>query len=372
MSVLRTGVTVIGGGPAGATVSRLLSQSGVKNILVEKDSRKTKPCGGGLVSNAFNELDIPASLITRRVNTIKVVSPSGTGVDISLRGGFLAIVERGNFDQTLRELALEEGTMVIEGEARRLFFREKRPVVTVASPEGEREIEADYAVATDGVNSSMRRIFLSTFPSRVPALYAILEDYATDICEFHFDLPHTPAIYAWIFPHHGGASVGVVGKESAEVSLVKEYLEEFLRKRGYPSNGKIRGYHIPLWDESLYYRNKVFFAGDAAGQVLPFTYEGIYYAMKSAECVAEAIVKRTPSLYKRRWKTRFKKRFLLMRTLQNILLRDSNAIEKVIGLHRDEKIQNASLRLWLQKDPGRGSLLRYVYLLKEYIRPPRI
>jgi len=59
---------------------------------------------------------------------------------------------------------------------------------------------------------------------------------------------------------------------------------------GIPGNiiqteGEKRVYRIPVWNKS-----KILFAGDSAGQVLPLTYEGIYYAMKAGEFAARAII----------------------------------------------------------------------------------
>ncbi len=109
-------VLIIGGGPAGATAARFLTESGVDVILLERDLSFVKPCGGGVPLSVFDELDIPKSIIKKEVKTIRSVSPQGERIDIELKGRNLAIIERGEFGRALQNRAEEKGVRVIEGE----------------------------------------------------------------------------------------------------------------------------------------------------------------------------------------------------------------------------------------------------------------
>jgi len=53
-----------------------------------------------------------------------------------------------------------------------------------------------------------------------------------------------------------------------------------------------RIFPIPAWKNKSFGSGKIFFLGDAAGMVMPVTYEGIYYAMKSGQFAATAIIER--------------------------------------------------------------------------------
>ena len=61
------------------------------------------------------------------------------------------------------------------------------------------------------------------------------------------------------------------------------------REGALPGAGQQQIYRVPVWKGDLYNKNMVIFAGDSAGQVLPLTHEGIYYAMKAGELAAIAI-----------------------------------------------------------------------------------
>jgi len=113
---LNTKVLVVGGGPAGVTAARVLAESGVDVILLERNLSFVKPCGGGVSLSAFEELGIPKTTIKKEVKNVRIVSPKGERLDMGLRDGNLAIVERGEFERVLRNRAEEQGAEVIEGD----------------------------------------------------------------------------------------------------------------------------------------------------------------------------------------------------------------------------------------------------------------
>ena len=155
--VMRTQVLVVGGGPAGATAARRLAGAGIEVILVEKDIlHHRKPCGGGIASTAFEELEIPRNIPHRIVNTIRFVSPSGRKLNIPLKGGEILVVDRMAFDSLLRSLAGASGAQVLEGEFSGFQSRDGKLKSRVLI-NGETEIiESDYLIASDGVNSRVR------------------------------------------------------------------------------------------------------------------------------------------------------------------------------------------------------------------------
>jgi geranylgeranyl reductase len=51
-----------------------------------------------------------------------------------------------------------------------------------------------------------------------------------------------------------------------------------------------RGGFLPTGEEVVLEYNDVFFLGDAAGLIHPFTGEGIYYALFSAESLAQSLL----------------------------------------------------------------------------------
>src|SRR5208283_1007137 len=153
--MIRTNVLIIGGGPAGATAARILAGNKIETMLVERDLAYAKPCGGGIPSSAFDELDIPENTVKKKINKISIVSPAGEKIDVELSGGCLCITERGAFDRHLRQLALAQGASIMEGMFNRL--EETVSIDTAATTEKssreEVRIKADYVIASDGITS---------------------------------------------------------------------------------------------------------------------------------------------------------------------------------------------------------------------------
>jgi geranylgeranyl reductase len=360
---IRTAVLVIGGGPAGATAARMLAENGREVILLEKNRSYAKPCGGGLALGTFAELDLPRTSIKREVHGLRLVSPLGHPVDIPLPDHPLAIVKRKEFDDTLRHKAEEKGAQIIEGEFLRVLDEKKGLVQALI--QGEKvEIRSDFTVAADGVNSRVRA---SLGLKPLPALWtaSALVQGTRDSCEFWFGAAESPYSYSWVFPTSEGLSIGT---GTLDAPKIKSLLDGFLKRSGLEPPAQKRIYKIPVWQGKLFNQGKILFAGDAAGQVLPLSYEGIYYAMKAGELAGYAVLKGKAGLYRRMWKVEFQKRFLLLDKLKNYFLKDDASAEKMIALHRHPEVQEISLRLWLRQDDRRHTLFHYLRLLKKFLR----
>ncbi len=360
---LKAKVLIIGGGPAGATAARFLAENGVEVILLERNLSFVKPCGGGVSLSAFYELGIPKTIIKKEVKSIRIVSPMGEKVDIELKGGSLAIVKRGEFDRALRNEAEKQGAKIIEGEFTSIM-NNKNYWVEANVGEAKYEIVSEYIIAADGVNSKVRKA-LGIKPSRTFFTASeYIQGVNSEICEFWFGSSHAPNSYSWVFPATDGISAGTGSFEPGQINIL---FERFKETRGIISGGQKRIYRIPMWKGDLYNKGKVLFAGDSAGQVIPLTYEGIYYAMKAGEFAAKAIIEEKADNYKRMWKDRFQKRFTLMDKLRNYFLKDNTSAERLVALHVRPEVQEVSMRLWLRKDSSKEGLKDYIKLFGKFL-----
>ncbi|MCG6551497.1 MAG: NAD(P)/FAD-dependent oxidoreductase [Candidatus Magnetominusculus sp. LBB02] len=357
-------IAVIGGGPAGATAARLIGRAKRETILIERNLQNEKPCGGGVLSKAFSEFNIPPSLIKKKVESIRIVSPQGNAQDIALDETFLAIVHRQEFDAALRNAAADEGAGIVEGTFTDIHTGGKLTTLTIKTAQGETSIRARHVIAADGVNSAVLKRMLGRFPRRVYTAHEIHKGgLAVDRCEFRFNSVTPPGFYSWIFPHKDGVSVGTGSERTGEVD---PFLDGLVSALKLSPNVRRRGYFIPVWDGSLYYKNGVYFVGDAAGMALPFTYEGIYYAMRSAEFAVAALLEGTPALYKKLWQSAYKKRYLVMRALQRYFLKNDDRMEKLVSLYGHARIKEASVRLWCRDDMKINLVGGFSALIKKY------
>lgn len=360
---LQAKVLVVGGGPAGATAARVLAAHGAEVILLERNLSFSKPCGGGLILSAFDEFSLPRTTIEKEVRSIRLVSPAGEDVTIRLGESGIAIVQRKDFDSALRKQAGDEGSRVIEGE---FLSITGDTLYRIGARHGEETIEitAEYVIASDGVNSQVRKALGIRPQASLLAVSEYIRGVEIEACEFWFGASHAPRSYSWVFPAHGGISLGTGHLFPREL---QKLFEKFKIRKGIEAEGLRRIYRIPLWDGGLYQSGKVLFAGDSAGQVLPLTYEGIYYAMRSGALAAQAILQGEADKYKKMWRHRFQRRFVLMEKLRSYFLKDDPSAERLVALHTRPDIQQASRSLWLMKDRGKEAFLSYSGLFRKLL-----
>ncbi len=368
---ITTECVVIGGGPAGSQSARRLAEAGRDVILIERNLYHDKPCGGGIPSIAFEDFNIPLSLIKKKVEWIKLVSPLGDEVRIKLEGGTICIVERKEFDFSLREIASMKGARLLQGNFR--GFNEisnKRIVSRIIIDKGPIEILSKYAIIAGGINSGLTidEKLKKSFTLTIKGIPIEDIERGPDTCEFYLGSSHAERFYSWVFPS-SDKNISV-GTGAFEVLKVRDMLNRFLLRRGIRIDGKVRGYWIPLWHSSKRLLNpwkNIIVTGDAGGIVMPLSFEGIYYALSSGNLASEAILTGKPGEYVEKWNRQYYRRFKVMKLLWNYFLKDDRRAEDMVKLHKRREIQEASMRLWLRKDKSHESLLIYIKLFKHAV-----
>lgn len=366
--MLKTAVLVVGGGPAGATAARCLAAEGIDTILVERDFSYVKPCGGGISSGAFREFALPENIIKKTISKILIVSPEDRKIEMSLSGGYIFITERGLLDSSLRKMARDQGASLIEGEFTGFEKSGGMFISSIIRKEDRMaiRIQSEYILAADGITFGIGRKSGQPGLNRLYTISARIEPFDGDTCEFWFGTVHASHFYSWIFPSENHASIGTGGlTPQACPALLKTFLgrrfgNQLEQMMHHNVIGRSRIFPIPSWRGKSFGAGKILFLGDAAGMVIPVTYEGIYYAMKSGQFAATAIVEQRPEIYRKLWEERFGRRFMVMDRFKNHFFRDDASIEKWIGVHRSSAVQELAMRLWLQKEPGSRQLFAYL------------
>ena len=102
--------------------------------------------------------------------------------------------------------------------------------------------------------------------------------------------------YIWVFPRCGHLSVGICGKGEPAASLRKR-LENYMAQQRHLAGRARRSTAIccrrsetPAWKKNRVAGDGWMAVGDAAGLVDPVTGEGIYYALRSADLAAKALL----------------------------------------------------------------------------------
>lgn len=358
-------VVVVGGGPSGATAAEDLARSGHTVALIDREGR-IKPCGGAIPPRLMQDFDIGDDQLLTKVNTARMISPTGRQVDIPIENGFVGMVDRKDFDPFLRQRAqaagadLQVGTFlrIERGDSTRVIFREK------TSGE-EKALTTKLVIGADGAKS---RVALAEVPGadKVPLVFAYHEIIAapekTDIydperCDVIYDGAISPDFYGWVFPHGATTSVGM-GTENPDVSL-KEATAALRRASGLDHCETLRkeGAPIPLkpmdrWDNG----RDVVLAGDAAGVVAPSSGEGIYYAMVGGRVAATAAAACLTSgrakdlqLARRLFMGEHKTVFRVLRSMQDAYYKSDERRERFVSLCHDVDVQRLTFEAYMNK-----------------------
>jgi geranylgeranyl reductase len=370
-------VVVVGGGPSGATAAEDLVRSGHTVAMLDRDGR-IKPCGGAIPPRLIADFAIPDDMLVAKVNTARMISPTGRKVDIPIENGFVGMVDREHFDEFLRVRATQAGAERFTGtylrierdaDATNVIFRDK------ANGE-ERALPTKLVIGADGARSNVAR---DEVPGgdRIPyviAYHEIIEApeptavYDPKRCDVIYDGRISPDFYGWVFPHGKSASVGM-GSMVKEVDL-KKATADLRAESGLTDCKTIRreGAPIPLkpldrWDNG----KDVVLAGDAAGVVAPSSGEGIYYAMAGGRVAATAAAATLASgrvkdlkLARQLFMREHKMVFRVLASMQNAYYKSDERRERFVSLCHDVDVQRLTFEAYMNKKLVRARPMAHI------------
>jgi flavin-dependent dehydrogenase len=294
-------VAIIGGGPAGALAASLLGAGGKNVLLFDEKLAWEKPCGGGLTHKALEQYPFltAAGNGGNPIEDCELISPSGQRVRFQMQHP-VAIFSREKLNRLVLERALCAGVKVCN-----------ERVTRIAGNPGDwqlkttrGEYEASYLVLAAGARNPFRSQFLSPIP---PSDLMVTAGYFIPGCTSLMQIQFLKGItgYIWVFPRTDHVSAGVAGK-MGEISTaeLRRVLEQWLEENGFRLDGaRFYSHILPS------FRLRTFEAleacgdgwamiGDSAGLVDPITGEGLYYALRSAELCAQALLADKPEDYR--------------------------------------------------------------------------
>jgi geranylgeranyl reductase len=368
---------VVGGGPAGATAAQKIAAAGNSVLLIDKAGR-IKPCGGAIPPRLIRDYDIPARLIVARIQSARIVSPTGRLADMPVEGSYVGMVDRADFDEYLRERAVGSGALRATGTytkstrdadgTLRLHYTEKDGT--------EKSCRARLAIGADGALSKLGRDHIPDAhkTNLVFAYHEIVErpntseQYASERCDVYYNSTYSPDFYAWVFPHGKTASIGT-GSAHKGFAL-REAVARLRRDMRLDGTKTLRkeGAPIPLkplrrWDNG----RDVLLAGDAAGVVAPASGEGIYYAMLGGELAAQTALKflatQDARVLSEARKTFMRAHGMIFRVLgimQYFWYGNDRRRERFVTMCRDRDVQRLTWAAYTEKKMVRGNPLAHV------------
>ena len=305
-------IGIIGARIAGSYAGLLLSRMGHEVLLFDDSVEKHKPCGGGLTSKVLRKMPWlhQQSLPHTAVETVHFTTSDGYASTLKLPNP-IYVFPRLSLDTFLLQSAIREKARFLPERVK--SFESGDEGWTIRSSGGSYAV--DYLIGADGVQSSVRASLLAPFPASdlVLALGYRLPG-VSEPGKIRIAYQERGFIgYLWSFPCADHASVGIgrwlPGTRSADL---KRRVDEFISTH-YPGAGSEKEFYaalIPCLSRKSLTRQKVCGAnwallGDAAGFTDGVTAEGIYYALRSAELLAESLHTGKPKAYEAAWRSEF-------------------------------------------------------------------
>lgn len=293
-------IAIVGGGPAGALAAATLSRSGRPVILFDENLAWEKPCGGGVTHKALVAWPFLSDARAERnwVQKCELASSSGRRVRFTLQQP-IAIFSRTVLNGLVLEQARNAGTEII----RERILGVERMDGAWRLHSANSNWEASYLILASGARNPFRKQFCSPVDTEdlmVTAGYRIPGRSEAMQIQFLHDFHG----YIWIFPRSDHLSAGICGKMNAMTTRqLREVLERGLEKLGLDYHGTQFYSHVLPSPRAKTLREAEVsgdgwaMIGDAAGFVDPITGEGLYYAMRSGELLAHALVADQPERY---------------------------------------------------------------------------
>ena len=384
---------VIGGGPSGAIAAEELALAGSSVAVIDRAGR-IKPCGGAIPPRLIRDFKIPDHLLVAKIRCARMISPSRQKVDIHIDNGFVGMVNRGEFDEYLRQRAAGAGATRLTGQFSRIHPPEAGPWRRVEIETGHEKdtpikqvIRTKLVIGADGARSQVAKqsvpgadrgktVFAYHEILRRPqAQLAQQADYDPDRCDVYYQGEISPDFYGWMFPHGDCLSIGTGSMDKGfslrhATGLLKQRAGldqcELLRKEGAPIPLK----PLPRWDDG----HNVVLAGDASGVVAPASGEGIYYAMLGGQLAAKAGMaflksadSRDLKLARKTFMKAHGRIFFILGLLQRFWYQTEKRREQFVKICRDKDVQQLTFDAYMNKALVRRRPMAHLRILMKDI-----
>lgn len=301
---------IIGGGPAGSKVARLLADRNVTVIEEHAVSGEPMQCTG-LISDDVIKLSGVRADEWSSLYGANVHFPNGNVVTARSKERKAILIDRAKLDADMAATAQDSGVTYQYG-TKYLGHSISNSNVNVRTSSGD--IDSRMIVGADGYRSSVSfSIEGNNAREYVRGFQADIRKRSDDreMIDIYVGNDYAPGFFAWVIPFEDNVRVGLCSTMDSRPPV--EYFKNIIRRAGL-SDCEIIDKHsgmIPLGGRRTTYADNLMLIGDAAGQVKPISGGGLYPAFKSAyalkETVDEAFSKNDVSAnvlkgYERRWK----------------------------------------------------------------------
>ncbi len=300
-------VAIVGGGPAGSLCGERLAANGFRVTIFDERLAWEKPCGGGLTHKAIEAYPflLHSSEPKRVVRTAELISGSGHRARFEMSHP-IVIYARKVLNGLLLDRAVAAGCSTICSHVTSVDT--DRPRVELVA--GGEVCHSDFVVVAAGARNRLLPETTALRPKDLELTLGYFVPTQEDIIKVKF-LKQFEG-YLWSFPRADHLSVGICAKMGqSPTHELRQHLNDFVREENIPMNGARFYSHVLPSPEAQTIRGRRIagrnwaMAGDAAACVDPITGEGLYYALRSGDLLAQALVEGQLQSYPERLRAAF-------------------------------------------------------------------
>lgn len=295
-------VIVVGAGPAGATTAKMLADSGLKVLIVERlKLPRYKSCSGVLIKKSMDLVKqyfgeaVPTSVMCTLYDNHGMIFTDDKGKEYAFEQEGLN-VWRSSFDNWLTENAVKAGAEL----------RDMTSAVSCEQAEDHIELQlhsdrtyteqARYVIDCEGVTSALKRNVLNISPKFITTYQTFnVGKIELDPHYFYAYLqPELSEYDAWFNVKDEMLVLGVAVKDTSKIEyFYNSFIHYMIEKHGLVIENTTKQErwlmpHIQPGCSIDYGTGRLFFAGEVAGFLNPMG-EGISAGMESGNSIALSV-----------------------------------------------------------------------------------
>ena len=292
-------ITIVGGGPAGALCGERLATRGFRVTIFDERLAWEKPCGGGLTHKAIETypflLDSPHP--KKIVRTAELISSRGHRARFEMDRP-IVVYARKVLNGLLLDRAVAAGCTAVCSRVTSVNTNGERVRLLV---DGEERI-SDFVVLASGARNQLLPDTTKLGAQDLEMTLGYFVPTEENIIKIKF-LKEFEG-YLWSFPRADHLSVGICARMGQTTSQqLRRHLDAFVVEEKIPTAGAQLYSHVLPSPQARTIRGRRIvgknwaMAGDAAATVDPITGEGLYYALRSGDLLAQALAADCPQEY---------------------------------------------------------------------------
>ncbi len=300
-------IAIVGGGPAGALCGERLASRGFQVTIFDERLAWEKPCGGGLTHKAIEAYPflLDGQHPKKIVRTAEQISGGGHRARFEMSHP-IVIYARTVLNGLLLDRAVSAGCTTVCSRVTSVDT-DGSQVLLMA---GGEERRSDFVVLAAGARNQLLAETTALTANDLELTLGYFVPTEEDIIKVKF-LKEFEG-YLWSFPRADHLSVGICAKMGQNSSQqLRRHLDAFVEEENIPMDGARLYSHVLPSPQAQTIRGRRIvgrnwaMAGDAAACVDPVTGEGLYYALRSGDLLAQALIEGQPQAYPERLRAAF-------------------------------------------------------------------